>query len=357
MTAEWAGGAAGFLIGAGCGYAMRAGRLCSFGALEDWVTIGDSRRLKVFALAFVIALLGTEMLIVGGLLDPAHTTYVPSAVPIVGIVLGSLAFGVGMSLVGTCGLGSLVRLGGGDLRSLVVVLVFAGMAYAALRGSLNGLRIDLVERIRLPMPDGARSDLPALIEPWFGAGGRIGATALLGVPLLAWILLDRRLLRTPRMLAAGLTLGCGVVAGWAATTLLADEFAAARPQSLTFVGPVARAVLGLVIGSGDVAEFGAASVFGVVAGSWSAARVKDQFHWEAFDDQREMRRHIAGATLMGLGGVAAGGCTIGQGLTAGSLLAVSWPFALAGFYLGGRFGIAFILEGRLSEALRSLFSR
>ncbi|MBT9289532.1 YeeE/YedE family protein [Hyphomicrobiaceae bacterium 22] len=337
---------------------MRAGRLCSFGALEDWITIGDARRLKVFALAFVIALVGTQALVVAGLLDPAHTTYVPAAVPIVGIVFGSLAFGVGMSLVGTCGLGSLVRLGGGDLRSLVVVLVFAGMAYAALRGSLNGVRIDVIERIRLPMPDGTRSDLPALIEAWSGtAGGRLAATGLLVAPLIVWILRDRRLLRTPRMLAAGMTLGFGVVAGWAATTLLADEFAAARPQSLTFVGPVARAVLGLVIGAGDAAEFGAASVFGVIAGSWIAARAKDQFHWEAFDDQREMRRHIAGAALMGLGGVAAGGCTIGQGLTAGSLLAVSWPFALAGLYLGGRFGIAFILEGRLSEALRSLFSR
>lgn len=354
---EWAVGLAGFAIGAACGFAMRRGRLCTFGAIEDWVTARDSRRLKVFALALAIAVAGTQALILGGLLDPATTTYVPTALPILSIALGSLLFGVGMSLVGTCGIGSLVRLGGGDLRSLVVVLVFGAVAYASLRGILAEFRIGTLEAVRLPLPDGLRADLADLAAALLGPAGRTVLAAVVVLAAGAWALSDRRLARTPRLVAAGAMLGLGVVAGWLVTGALVDEFATPRPQSLTFVGPVARALYGLVAATDGLAEFGVASVFGVVAGSTGAALHGAQFHWEAFDDPREMRRHLLGATLMGFGGVAAGGCTIGQGLTAGSLLALSWPLALAGIFLGARLGIYFVLEGRLSDAWRDAFPR
>jgi uncharacterized membrane protein YedE/YeeE len=148
-------------------------------------------------------------------------------------------------------------------------------------------------------------------------------------------------------------LGAGTIAGWAATGVFADPFAdAIRVQSLTFVAPVARAVFAFSAAEGTIVEFGTMSVFGVVAGAALSAARAGEFRWEAFDDQREMRRHMAGAALMGLGGVLAGGCTIGQGLSAGSLLAVSWPVAVLGMILGARMGIGILIEGSATEWAR-----
>ena len=80
--------------------------------------------------------------------------------------------------------------------------------------------------------------------------------------------------------------------------------------------------------------------------TFDAAQASDEFRWEAFDDAREMKRHLLGAVLMGAGGVLCGGCTIGQGITAGSLMALSCPLAVGGMIVGARLGIAFLVEGR-----------
>jgi uncharacterized membrane protein YedE/YeeE len=115
---------------------------------------GDNRRLKIFGLSLGIAILGTQALIVSGFLTPENTTYVPTALPFIAIVIGSILFGVGMAMVGTCGFGSLVRLGAGDLRSLIVVIVLGATAYATLRGLFADLRINLLEQLSIRMPDG-----------------------------------------------------------------------------------------------------------------------------------------------------------------------------------------------------------
>ncbi|MGL4557910.1 MAG: YeeE/YedE thiosulfate transporter family protein, partial [Afipia sp.] len=128
----WMQALGGLAIGAAAGFAVRHARLCTFGAIEDALMGGDSRRLRVFGLALGIAILGTQALVIGGVLDPALVTYTPAALPLVAIVIGSVMFGIGMAMVGTCGFGSLVRLGTGDLRSLVVVLILGAAAYATL---------------------------------------------------------------------------------------------------------------------------------------------------------------------------------------------------------------------------------
>ena len=151
----WIPAVCGFAIGAAVGFAVRRARLCSFGAIEDALIGGDGRRLRVFGLALGIAILGTQALVLAGVLDPQTTTYVSPALPIIAILIGSIMFGIGMAMVGTCGFGSLVRLGAGDLRSLVVVLILGAVAYATLRGLLAGFRIGILENLSLPMPDGA----------------------------------------------------------------------------------------------------------------------------------------------------------------------------------------------------------
>lgn len=336
----------GFVIGGGAGFAVRRARLCTFGAIEDALMGGDGRRLRILGLALGIAVLGTQAFVATGLLDPELTNYIPPALPLVSILIGSVMFGIGMAMVGTCGFGSLVRLGGGDLRSIIVVLILGACAYATLRGLFAGFRIGVLENLSLAMPEGARSDMASLSSRALGLDVRVPLAAIIGAGLCWLALGDRRLRRTPRLLTAGIVLGVLIVAGWIATTWARDEFASpSHPQSLTFVSTVGKAIYAGLFNPASFADFGVGSVFGVVAGALLAAWRADELRWEAFDDDREMRRHLLGAALMGSGGILAGGCTIGQGLTAGSMLALSWPFAVGGMVVGARLGIALLVDG------------
>ncbi|MEW6767937.1 MAG: YeeE/YedE family protein [Pseudomonadota bacterium] len=342
----WMPALCGLTIGIAAGFAVRHARLCSFGAIEDALVGGDSRRLRIFGLALGIAIIGTQALVLGGVLDPSAIPYTPPALPVVAIATGSLMFGIGMAMVGTCGFGSLVRLGSGDLRGLVVTIVLGAAAYATLRGVLSGFRIGFLEHLSIAMPDGVPSDMASLSSHALGNDVRIWVAAIAGLLLCSLALGDRRLRRAPRLLSAGLVLGLGVVAGWVATTSLTDGFSTPiNPQSLTFVSTIGKALFATLMNVSNFADFGVASVFGVIAGSFLAAWRSDELRWEAFDDDIEMRRHLGGAVLMGLGGILAGGCTIGQGITAGSVLALSWPFAVGGMMLGARIGIAVLVDG------------
>lgn len=358
VSSPWWAALAGLLVGGVAGFAVFRARLCTFSALEDAMVGRDWRRMKVFGLALGLAIGGTHLLILTGLLAPERTNYVPVALPWLGILVGGVLFGLGMALVGTCAFGMLVRLGAGDLRSLVVLLVFGAVAYATLRGPLADLRLSGFERIVLHLPDGVPSQLGLVLSVLSGHDLRIWLGAGACLVLVSLALADRRLRRSPRLMTAGVVLGLAIVAGWLATTQLIDEFdRPGAPQSLTFVSPVARALFGILFDQAGLAEFGAGSVFGVALGAFAAARLADEFRWEAFDDPREMKRHLLGAVLMGTGGILCGGCTIGQGLTAGSLLALSWPLAVAGMAVGARIGIAVLMEGSLTDFLRGALPR
>ncbi|MFG1358790.1 YeeE/YedE family protein [Xanthobacter pseudotagetidis] len=353
ISSPWWTALAGLLVGGVAGFAVFRARLCTFGALEDAMVGADFRRLKVFGLALGVALMGTQLLVILGILSPERTNYVGAALPWFGILFGGLLFGLGMALVGTCAFGSLVRLGAGDLRSLVVLMVYGAVAYATLRGALAAFRVDVIEHMQVPMPAGTPSDLPSVLGRLTGVDLRMVLAVALGVGLIGLVYADARLRRAPRLVTAGALLGLAVVAGWLATLYLVDEFAHPVPlQSLTFVSPVARGFFGLVFVTESLAEFGIGSAAGVALGSALAALRADEFRWEAFDDPREMKRHLMGAVLMGVGGILCGGCTIGQGVTAGSLMALSWPLAVLGMAAGARLGIALLMEGSVTDLLR-----
>ncbi len=350
--------AIGAAIGFATGFTVRRARLCSFGAIEDAWMGGDTRRLRIFGLALGIALAGTQTLVTLGLLSPSMSTYVPTALPWLSIALGSTLFGVGMALVGTCSFGSLIRLGSGDLRSLIVMIVFGAVAYATLRGMLAGFRIDVLERVSIAVPGSVQGDLPSVLG-WLGFGNwrfpiTLGASAV----LIGAVFANERLRRSPRLLIAGATLGFGVVLGWWATGVAIDEFALApKAQSLTFVSPVGRALYAVLTTPAGFIDFGVGSIFGVVLGAFASSLYDGEFRWEAFDDHYEMRRHLIGAALIGFGGILTGGCTIGQGVSAGSLMALSWPLSIAGFMIGARLGIAILVEGSLGNLIRHHWHR
>lgn len=353
VLSAWGGTLAGLLVGAVCGFTVRRARLCSFGAIEDAWMGGDTRRLRIFGFALAIALTGAQSLIGFGLLDPSNSPYVQPALPWLSVTIGSTMFGLGMALVGTCSFGSLVRLGAGDLRSLIVMMVFGAVAYATLRGMLAPVRIEVLEKVAWPVPGGLKGDLDSVLGYLGAPHSRVGITAVVVVVLAAAVVADPRLRRSPRLLIAGATLGLSVVAGWWATGVAVDPFdQVPRAQSLTFVSPVGRALYGVLTSPAALFEFGIGTLVGVTFGSFLSALYDREFRWEAFDDDREMRRHLFGAVLMGSGGVLAGGCTIGQGISAGSVMALSWPIAILGMLIGARIGIAILMEGSLRGLLQ-----
>ena len=339
-----------FLGGLFCGLlaggAAQFGRLCTFSAVEDAVAAGDFRRARAFALALATAIFFTQALAQFKILDLAANPYSQSRIELSGLVIGASLFGLGMSLVGTCGFGLLMRAGTGDMRAFVSAGILGIAAAAATGGVLSPTRIWIAGLVTLrtdtlgwPVAQGVvRSHMP------------VDAEALLAIGILIalpwWIFASHRFRRRWKLILAGLGLGTAVTGGWIVTGVLADPFGVHRLESLTFVGPMARVILLTMGETISEATFAVATVFGVVLGSFLIAWKRDEFRWEAFDDQREMKRHMVGATFMGFGGVLAKGCTIGQGLSASSALAATAPVAIICMVLGARLGLAYLIEDR-----------
>jgi uncharacterized protein len=346
--------ACGLAAGAVLGVAGRAGRFCTLAMLEDAFFGADYRRLKSFALAAAVALLATQALAEFGIVDLSRSIYLTASIGLGGAIIGGLMFGIGMALVGTCGFGTLVRVGGGDLRAIVVFLVLGLSALATMRGITGMLRLALIEPLSLRLPEGSNQTLTSLL----GAGGTMRAILIVSIAaaLAFWALADGRLIQSPRLLVSGLAVGAAIAFGWFATGWLADdEFDPMRVSSLTFVAPLGDTILYIATFSGARLNFGIGSVAGVIAGSFAAAMLARGFRWEACDDARELKRHMTGALLMGVGGIMSMGCTIGQGLSAFSTLAVSAPITMLSIACGARFGLEFTMTGEWLPAVRRLF--
>jgi uncharacterized protein len=339
-----------FLGGLFCGLlaggAAQFGRLCTFTAIEDAVTAGDLRRARSFGLALATAVLLTQLLAQFKFLDLSGNPYSQSRIELAGLIIGASLFGLGMSLVGTCGFGLLMRSGTGDMRALVSAGILGIAAAAATGGALSPIRLSISELYSVhtdtlgwpALNSMVRSYLPVDVDCLLASG--------LVFTLSLVVFRSRRFRQRWKLVLAGLGLGIAVTGGWIVTGILADPFGVHRLESLTFVGPLARVILLTMGETISEATFAVATVFGVVLGSFSITWVRDELRWEAFDDQREMRRHIIGATLMGFGGVLAKGCTIGQGLSASSALAASAPVAIICMVLGARLGLTYLIEGR-----------
>lgn len=331
----------GLICGMLAGMAAQYGRLCTFAAIEDVIAANDLRRARAFALSLAVGLASTQVLALSGFIDPGNAIYTASRIEVVPLVFGSILFGIGMALVGTCGFGLLVRAGAGDLRAVMMAVVLGIAAFAATGGPLSGVRVWLAEVSGIRLSRAAT--WPELLAP-----GKANATALvlsgiLIVGLVGFALSSQRVRSRPKLLVAGVLLGAAVAFGWVFTGILADPFMGHRLESLTFVGPIGRVLLVIMGESIANAAFAVTSVLGVAAGSLIVVLARNEFRWEAFDDQREMRRHMLGATLMGIGGVMARGCTIGQGLSAFSLLSITAPIAILGMILGARIGLAYLI--------------
>jgi uncharacterized membrane protein YedE/YeeE len=332
----------GALSGAVLGFAARRGRFCTLGAIEDAVYAGDTRRLHAWGLALAAAIFGTHLLVLGSGFDLARAIYTGPRLEWAGAAAGGLMFGLGMALVGTCGFGALLRLGGGDLKALLTVLILGISAMMAMRGLTGLARIHLLDPLAAVLP-GSSQRLPALLG-LDDLGG--AALALVVAGVLAGASLSNAAFRNaPRLVGAASVVGTMIVAGWWATGVAGDDpFEPRRVESFSFVAPVGETLLYTMMASGLRLDFHVASVGGVLMGAFAAARLGGEFRWEAPDDAREVKRHALGAFLMGTGGVAALGCTIGQGLTGLSTLSLGSMISVAAILAGSRIGLYWLVE-------------
>jgi len=325
---------------------------CTMGAIVDISVFGDWRRMRMWALAIAIAMAGTGILVSAGLIDTAKTIYTVPQVRWVSALVGGFLFGFGMTLASGCGSKTLVRAGAGNLKSVVVMLVLGVSAYMTLKGLFAVWRVNALDPWRFDVATfgAATSDLPALAAA-FGAPAlaKVVLPFVLAAALGVFVFKDAEFRATREMIAGGIVIGLVVVGGWYVSghlgylaedpSTLEEKFFATnsgRMESFTFVSPVAFTLELLMFWSDTsrIVTFGIASVLGMLAGSAAYALASRTFRWEGFGSVEDVGNHIVGATMMGFGGVTALGCTIGQGITGVSTLAIGSFLALAAIILG-----------------------
>lgn len=343
----------GFALAFAFGLIAARTNFCTMGALSDVVNMGHWGRVRTWLLTIAVAIVGTSLLYYTGQVDLAKSVPQRPVISWLSLLAGGIFFGVGMTLAGGCANKNLLRLGGGSVRSLVVLAFLAMASYMTLKGLFGQWRATLLDPVRIDL--GARGWTDASLATAFAkATGMAPKAALLAtaavavLALLAFVFKDRRFRGNTVQIAGAVVMGLLVAAGWYVTghlgygenpeTLETIYFATNTRtlESLSFVGPMAY-LLELLLLWTDAslhATFGIASVLGVVAGAAVHALSTRTFRWEGFASLADMRNQLAGAVLMGFGGVTALGCTIGQGLAGVSTLAIGSLIAVAGIVAG-----------------------
>ena len=362
----WSAFALAFIMGA----VVNKTNFCTMGSVSDMVNIGDYGRFRAWLLAIAVALIGVVVLETFALvnINAAFPPYRSGEFIWAENLLGGLLFGIGMTLASGCGNKCLVRLGGGNLKSVFVILIIAVIAYYMLNpfpGSdktlFSVLFYDWIRPLSVSFVNG--QDLGALVAGADAAMARLVIGLVLGVLLLAYIFKSAEFRASRDNILGGLVVGLAVLGAWYATSniqidadgemlslsgyyeqweMLADSNAGkpaqARPlspQSYTFINPMAQ-TLGYVSGkfNPSLLTFGVMAFFGVVLGSFAWAVVSRGFRIEWFSSVRDFITHVIGAVLMGLGGTLALGCTVGQAITGISTLALGSIITFIAILLG-----------------------
>ena len=347
----------GSLIGAVFGAIVYRTNFCTMGSISDFMAFGDYRRFRAWVLAATVALIGTQLLALTGVVPLAKSMYLAPNLNWFGNVAGGLMFGFGMVFAGGCASKNLARVGGGDLRALLTLIIMGLVAYMALGGILGPARAWIEQATAI--------DLTGLKMPTQGAGDVLGilsglharTATLLVAGIVAGLALiycckDDAFRTSPAHLWSGIGVGLCAVAGWALTGLAFDDMAArpVSPVSLTFVRPTADSIEWLQrFTAGMVPGFGVATVFGAIVGAHLMALSSGRFKLSAFSDLGDTRRSLFGAVLMGIGGVLAMGCTVGQGITGISTLAIGSFLTFAAIVIGGMRGIKALEASLMNE--------
>ena len=359
-----------FAIALILGAVVNKTNFCTMGAVSDWVNMGDTGRMRAWVLAIAVGVLGVMGLEAAGLVN-LSTTFPPyrqTTLPWLENVLGGVLFGIGMTLTSGCGNKTLIRIGGGNLKSIMVLLIIAVIAYFMINpfpGSDKTLYSTLFYSWTNPtaISLSTNQDLGAMLFADNAATGRMVMGAVIGGLLLVWAFMSADFRSSFDNVLGGLVVGLVVLAAWYVTSNVmvdadgevmslqtyvqdwdlyapADAVrpAAAGPlaaQSFTFINPMGQA-LGYAASGFDrtLLTFGVMALAGVIAGSLLWSLISRSFRVEWFASFRDFVNHLIGAILMGFGGVLAMGCTIGQGITGFSTLALGSILTFGAIVLG-----------------------
>jgi len=330
---------------------------CTMGAVSDWVNMGDTGRLRAWLLAVAVAMAGAVLLEASGLTNLSGTTFPPyrtSNFAWLRYLLGGLMFGVGMTLASGCGNKSLVRLGGGNLKSLVVLVVASLCAYAMLWTNFFSIAFDSwMAPLSISLGKfGIKSQaLDAIVGGMLGMENTATLHTALGLLIVAVLLVftfkseDFRSSRDN--ILGGTVIGLAVTGGWYLTggsmglawkewAELADTVPSrVEVQSFTFISPMGDMVRYLMDPANfSLINFGVTALTGVILGSLLYSLINRSFRLEWFASAGDFVNHVAGAVLMGIGGVLSMGCTIGQGVTGVSTLALGSMLTFAAIVAG-----------------------
>jgi len=344
LESEWAVPIMGILCGLLLGAIARRSHFCTLTSLERHWYSEDSSGLRTWALAAIVALVATQILMKLELASLEQSFYLSSQINFINIIIGGLLFGFGMALVGTCGFGALIRLGSGSLRSLIIVVTMGLAALSAQRGSISALRNWSNDQFAITLPHSqSAADLLNSLGLSFLLTNAVLIVAVMA--FIVWVFSNSDFRKQTSSILTGFVIGGCIALGWFITsTLQAYQFEPVQLEAGSFVLPPGELILHAVFAQA-IPDYGVGLVAGVIIGAFMTSLVQRNIRWEACDDARELSRHLAGGLLMGVGGVFASGCTIGQGLSAFSLLAISAPIAIISIIIGARLGLSFLIEG------------
>jgi uncharacterized membrane protein YedE/YeeE len=345
---------AAFAISVAFGAVAQRTHFCTMGAISDIFNMGSWVRMRMWGMAVGVAMIGFYAMAWLGWIEPFQTIYASGRVLWLSALLGGAMFGFGMVLASGCGSKTLVRIGEGSLKSLVVFFVMGFAAYATMRGMTGLLRSTTIDRVGFDIPAG--NAVPAWASALLGTdplATGLWLALLVGGGLVAWALANADFRSSADNLLAGLGIGGVIAAMWWVIghmgfvaehpeTLEATYLGTAggRMQALSFTSPMARTLDWVMSYDGNTAlSLGVVSVGGVVIGALAYALVNRSFQWEGFHGTQDTALHIVGALFMGVGGVTAGGCTVGQGLSGLSTLSLTSMIAVAGIMVGGVLGL------------------
>ncbi len=353
----------GFVMGIIFGATAHRTNFCTMGALSDIVSMGSWNRFRAWLLAIAVAILFSQLMHLNGLIDLNKSIYLTANFGWAGAIIGGLMFGFGMTLAGGCGNRTLVRLGAGNMKSIVVFLILGLFAYMTLRGFIGPARLQLeaLTVIDLKERGFASQGLPELLSALTGiAQGSLRwvLTLVVAVGLITYCFKGSEFRSSPRNIYAGIIIGILISVAWYLTGVIGnDTFEPVRLASFTFVAPTGDSIQYLMTYTGSTINFGIATVGGVIVGSFLMAKLRGEFRVESFTSSDDFIRHVIGAAMMGTGGVLALGCTIGQGITGMSTLAFGSLIALLSIVFGGIWGLKYAEEESLGGALREMFAR
>jgi uncharacterized protein len=338
-TVIWAG----FGLGVLFGFFANKTNFCTMGAVSDVVNMQDWGRMRAWLLAIAVAILGTNVLAYTGAISLTKTIYTGTSLP-------WLAY-IGMTLASGCGNKTLVRVGGGNLKSIIVFMFMGYGAFLTLKGVFAVVRVNVLQAPAVTVQLSTPQTLPHMLQGTLGMDlpqAQLAIALVVALALIAFVVFNKEFWLSKENFLAGIVVGGIVVAGWYVTGKLGlaenpetlEEMVfgtnTKMAESMSFIAPAAYTLelWAYWTDTSTVVTFGIATVFGVGIGSFLYAVATKSFRWEHFVSAQDMFRHLIGAVLMGFGGVTAMGCTVGQGITGLSTLSLGSIIVLLSIIAG-----------------------